>query len=182
MWDFTWATLTYTFFSFYMLLFLQPLGMVSNFGKILENMIGNYILCGLFSEHAKYARVCTCVFEGCQWQHVWHAQGHNFSYPNDKFLDVMPGTTNHNFQNQIALCYSRITFQALHFWHWVKGDLWQGLILKQFLLVMCIKLCFKTNKKASTKWWFRLPKKLDKICGFVAVCGLVCFCWEQSVV
>ena len=28
-WDFTWATLTFTFFSFYMLLFLQPLGMVS---------------------------------------------------------------------------------------------------------------------------------------------------------
>lgn len=29
-WDFTWATLTFTVFSFYMLLFLQPLGMVSD--------------------------------------------------------------------------------------------------------------------------------------------------------
>ena len=38
-WDFTWATLTFTVFSFYMLLFLQPLGMVSDIASYSINIL-----------------------------------------------------------------------------------------------------------------------------------------------
>lgn len=58
MWDFTWATLTFTFFSFYMLLFLQPLGMILHIN--LNNMV-----CPAVSDpfSGPYYRIIACCHQ-----------------------------------------------------------------------------------------------------------------------
>ena len=54
-WDFTWGILTFTLFSFYMLLFLQPLGMVSD-------AIG-----GICSKGAKWLYICLANSLKAMW-------------------------------------------------------------------------------------------------------------------
>ncbi|XP_020611877.1 transmembrane protein 164-like [Orbicella faveolata] len=57
-WDFTWATLTFTVFSFYMLLFLQPLGMLLHIN--LNNMV-----CPAVSDpfSGPYYRIIACCHQ-----------------------------------------------------------------------------------------------------------------------
>lgn len=57
-WDFTWATLTFTLFSFYMLLFLQPLGMILHVN--LNNM-----MCPALSDpfSGPYYRIIACCHQ-----------------------------------------------------------------------------------------------------------------------
>lgn len=81
-WDFTWATLTFTVFSFYMLLFLQPLGMLLHVN--LNNMV-----CPAVSDpfSGPYYRIIAC----CHQPAMIFLIGKIFCVVGDKFVEVLYG-------------------------------------------------------------------------------------------
>lgn len=81
-WDFTWATLTFTVFSFYMLLFLQPLGMLLHVN--LNNMV-----CPAVSDpfSGPYYRLIAC----CHQPALIFLIGKIFCVVGHKFVEVLYG-------------------------------------------------------------------------------------------
>lgn len=81
-WDFTWATLTFTVFSFYMLLFLQPLGMLLHVN--LNNMV-----CPAVSDpfSGPYYRMIAC----CHQPALIFLIGKIFCVVGHKFVKVLYG-------------------------------------------------------------------------------------------
>lgn len=82
-WDFTWATLTFTFFSFYMLLFLQPLGMILHIN--LNNMV-----CPAVSDpfSGPYYRIIAC----CHQPLLIFLIGKIFCIAGHQFVKALYGT------------------------------------------------------------------------------------------
>ncbi|KAJ7325984.1 hypothetical protein OS493_028706 [Desmophyllum pertusum] len=81
-WDFTWATLTFTLFSIYMLLVLQPLGMILHVN--LNNMV-----CPAVSDpfHGPYYRIIAC----CHQPVLIFVIGKIFCVVGHKFVEVLYG-------------------------------------------------------------------------------------------
>ncbi|XP_029188515.1 transmembrane protein 164-like [Acropora millepora] len=83
LWDFTWPTLTFTLFSFYMLLFLQPLGMILQVN--LNNMV-----CPAVSDpfSGPYYRIIGC----CHQPLLIFLYGKIFCVLGHKFVETFSGT------------------------------------------------------------------------------------------
>jgi len=83
LWDFTWPTLTFTLFSFYMLLFLQPLGMILQVN--LNNMV-----CPAVSDpfSGPYYRIIGC----CHQPLLIFLYGKIFCVLGRKFVEGFSGT------------------------------------------------------------------------------------------